>query len=226
MPRPKRAADAGLIYHVHNRSNLRSTIFANEEDYVDFERVLEQAVERTQSRLLAYCLLPDHWHLVIWPRVEGELSRFTGWLTLTHTQRWHSRHQSIGTGHLYQGRFKSFPVQADGHLLSLCRYVERNSLRAQLVERAEQWRWSSLYRWSQGTNQETSLIARWPRPRRPGWLEHVNAPQAESELTAIRHCVQRGSPFGDPDWTAQIVRQLGLESTQRPRGRPRKLADS
>ena len=77
MGRPRRAADGGLVYHVLNRANARMTIFEDDEDYSAFEQVLEEAVERTQMRLLAYCVLPNHWHLVIWPREDGELSRFT-----------------------------------------------------------------------------------------------------------------------------------------------------
>ncbi len=114
MGRPKRTADGGLIYHVLNRANARMRIFEKPEDYSAFERVLEEAVwERTKTRLLAYCLMPWHWHMVLWPRSDGELSRFTGWLTLTHTQRWHAHRHSTGSGHVYQGRFKSFPVQDD-----------------------------------------------------------------------------------------------------------------
>jgi putative transposase len=119
MGRPKRAADGGLVYHVLNRSNAKMPIFAKEADYEAFERVLEEAVQRSETRLLAYCVLRTHWHLVVWPREDGELSRFTGWLTLTHTQRWHAHRRSTGTGHVYQGRFKSFPVQEDGHFYTV-----------------------------------------------------------------------------------------------------------
>ena len=111
MRRPKRLADGGLIYHVLNRANTRMTIFEKDEDYEAFERVLHETVERTATRLVAYCVMPNHWQLVVWPRVDGELSPFTGWSTLTHTQRWHAHRQSTGSGHVYQGRFKSSPVQ-------------------------------------------------------------------------------------------------------------------
>jgi len=222
MGRPKRAADGGLVYHVLNRANGRMTIFEQPEDYEAFERVLEEAVERTQTRLLAYCLMPNHWHLVVWPREDGELSRFTGWLTLTHTQRWHAHRHSTGSGHVYQGRFKSFPVQDDEHFLTVCRYVERNALRARLVQRAEAWRWGSLHRWQDGDAKEKSLLASWPLPRLPGWVEKVNSPQTEAELRSLRRSVKRGCPFGEPAWSDQIVRRLGLESTIRPQGRPKK----
>jgi len=172
-------------------------------------------------RLLAYCAMPNHWHLVVWPREDGELSRFVGWLTLTPTQRWHAHRRSAGCGHVYQGRFKSFPVREDEHLYAVARYVERNALRANLTPRAEPWRWGSLYRWQRGSSEGRQLLAPWPAPRRAGWIEHVNQPQTEAELLAIRRSVQRGVPFGDQSWTRRAVRQLGLETTLRPRGRPK-----
>ena len=222
MGRPKRAAAGAVVYHVLNRANARRTILESDADYAAFEQVLEQAVERTQTRLLAYCVMPTHWHLVVWPQEDGELSRFMAWLTLTHTHRWHAHRHSTGSGHVYQGRFKSFPVQEDDHFYTLCRYVERNALRAHLVPRAEQWRWGSLHRWKSGTAKEKAALAAWPLPRWPGWVAHVNAAQTDAELAAVRRSVQRGNPFGAPSWCDEMVRRLGLESTLRPQGRPKK----
>jgi putative transposase len=197
------------------------TIFEDEADYAAFEEVLLQAVERTKTRLLAYCLMPNHWHLIVWPKKDGELSRFMGWLTLTHTQRWHAHHQSAGTGHLYQGRFKSFPIQEDEHFYSAARYVERNPLRAKLARRAERWRWGSLFRWQRGNAEDRELLSPWPLSRKSGWVDHVNAPQTDAEVAAIRHSIDRGSPLGDSDWSQQTVEKLDLQSTLRPRGRPK-----
>ena len=166
--------------------------------------------------------MPSHWHLVVWPREDGELSRFTGWLTLTHTQRWHAHRHSTGSGHVYQGRFKSFPLQDDEHFFTVCRYVERNAMRAGLVERAEDWRWGSLHLWQQGSAQEKALLAPWPLRRLANWVQEVNVPQTEAELAALRRAVNRGCPFGQALWSDQIVRRLGLESTLRPQGRPKK----
>ncbi len=222
MGRPHRAAVGGYVYHVLNRANARMRIFADDGDYEAFEKVLLEAVERTQTRLLSYCLMPNHWHLLVWPREDGELSRFVGWLTLTHTQRWHAHRHSIGTGHLYQGRFKSFPVQDDDHFYTVARYVERNALRAGLVRRAEQWRWGSLWRWLRGSVADRTLLAAWPSARKPDWVAHVNTPLTETELAAVRSSVQRGNPYGDEAWSNQAVQDLGLESTLRARGRPRK----
>jgi putative transposase len=224
MGRPHRAAQGGYVYHVLNRANARLTIFQDAGDFEAFEKVLLQAVERTQTRLLAYCVMPNHWHLLVWPRRDGELSQFLAWLTLTHTQRWHAHRDSAGAGHLYQGRFKSFPIQEDEHFYTVARYVERNALRANLVQRAEQWRWCSLYRWLRGAAEDQRMLAPWPLSRQANWVQQVNEPLTESELAAVRRSVQRGSPFGGPRWRDRTVERLQLQITTRPRGRPKKDA--
>jgi putative transposase len=224
MGRARRAADGGVVYHVLNRANARLPIFERDEDFAAFERILAEGRERYDMRILAYCLLSNHWHWLLWPKRDGDLSRFVGWVTLTHTQRWHANRGSTGSGHVYQGRFKSFPIQDDDHFYVVCRYVERNALRAMLVEQAEQWQWSSLWRWKFGTAKEKELLSNWPVARPRGWTAHVNAPQTEAELEAIRRCVRRGQPFGDERWTERMVKRLGLETTMRPRGRPPKDA--
>ena len=129
--------------------------------------------------------------------------------------------QTRGSGHIYQGRFKSFPVQDDDHLPTLCRYVERNALRANLVKRAKDWRCSSLYRWYSETAAEKELLPAWPLRRNAGWLEHVTSLHSEAKLAAIRRSVNRGSPFGDETWVTTATKKLGLEITTRPQGRPK-----
>lgn len=210
------------MYHALNRANGGATLFADAEDYAAFERVLEEAVERTGTRLLTYCVMPNHWHLVVWPHEDGELSEFMGWLTLTHTQRRHSNRRTVGEGHLYQGRFKSFPVQDDAHFLTVCRYVERNPLRAGLVARADDWRYGGLWRRMHGSAQARALLCEGPVPLPRDWLEWVQIPLTGEELEAVRRCATRGCPFGVQTWVEQTVEALGLQSTMRPRGRPRK----
>ena len=163
--------------------------------------------------------MPNHWHFVVWPRNDGELSTWAQWLTVTHVRRWHANHHSAGTGPVYQGRFKSFPVQEDDHLLSVCRYVERNAFRADLVPAAATWRWGSLWHREHGTKH--LLLDDWPIVRPADWTTHVEEPQTELELAGLRRCVKRGSPFGMEDWRYETAKKLGLLTTLRPRGRPR-----
>jgi len=222
MGRPLRTSKGGLIYHVLNRANSRGPFFVQDADYAAFERIIGEAVVRYNVKLLAYCLMPNHWHQVLCPANDGDLSRFVGWLTLTHTQRLHAVRGTAGSGHVYQGRFKSFPIQDDEHFVTVCRYVERNPLRAGFVSTAQQWRWGSLWRYVHGTDQEDRLLGAWPIPRTRGWTEYVDTPQTESELDAIRGCIRRGRPFGNDRWRERTITRFRLQTTLRPRGRPPK----
>lgn len=226
MGRALRAAAGGIIYHVLNRANARGRIFEKAGDFHGFERVLSEAHTRIPMRILAYCVMPNHWHLVLWPTQDGDLTRFMAWVTLTHTQRWHAHRQSIGTGHLYQGRYKSFPVQGDEHFLTVCRYVERNALRAGMVTRAEQWRWSSLWRRRRGPSVKSEWLAAWPIEQPRNWVDWVNQPQTAAELESLRESVQRGRPYGSSNWIQTMVESLQLETTLRARGRPAKSVGS
>ena len=168
--------------------------------------------------------MPNHWHLLLWPERDGELATFMQRLSITHVRRWQEHRHYVGLGHVYQGRYKSFPVESDEHFLTVARYVERNALRANLVLRAEEWRWSSLWRRVHGTSLEPSFLADWPIGRQSNWLDWVNQAETEPELESLRKSVQRGRPFGGAQWQKQIAKRLGLESAYRPVGRPRKLA--
>ena len=220
MPRRLRCSSGGFVYHVLNRAVGRATRFHKSGDYAAFEKVLRQAQEWVALRLLAYCILPKHWHLLVWPFHDGDLSEYLRWLTVTHTQRWHAHYHSAGTGPLYQGRFKSFPVQEDEHLLTVWRSVERNPLRAQLSSRADGWRWSSL--WQRCRGGPVAWLDDGPVARPNTWVEEVNRVASAAELRVLRGCVQRGTPFGEDDWQRRTAEVLGLQSTLRPRGRPRK----
>jgi putative transposase len=222
MPRIARRAPGGIAYHVLNRANGRLRLFKQDGDYLAFEAVLLDAAARVPgARVLAWCLMPNHFHLVLWPTRDGELTAFMRWLTLTHAQRWKHAHAAVGHGHLYQGRFKSFPVQSDGHLLNVLRYVERNPVRANLARRAQDWRWGSCFARGQRSHALGPVLADWPVRRPPDWLAWVNAPQTPAEEAAMKAHIARGRPLGDADWTAHMVRALGLQQTLRPRGRPK-----
>ena len=223
MPRRPRLSTGGLGYHVLNRRVGRLPLFEKPADYAAFEKILREAYERTGIRIVAYCLMPNHWHLLLWPRGDGELSEVMRWVTVTHTQRWHAHRHTSGSGPVYQGRFKSFPAQTDEHFLTVARYVERNAVRAKLVKRAEEWQWSSLWRWAHSNPKLLDFLSEWPleRPRR--WIQWVNETDKEVELEDLRCSAQRGRPFGGEEWVARIAKRLGLESTLRPRGRPKRM---
>jgi len=206
---------------VLNRATARLRIFDKDEDYLAFEEVLLEAKQKYPMRTLAYCLMPNHWHLVLHPQEDGQLVPFMRWLSMTHTHRWHAAHNTIGSGHLYQGRYKSFPVEQDAHFLQLVRYVERNAKRANLVEAAEDWRWSSLHQRLFGTPQHKELLDAWPVEPDRDYLGWVNEPQPKEEVEVIRMSVTRGRPYGGEVWTSSMTERLGLQSAWRERGRPR-----
>jgi putative transposase len=162
--------------------------------------------------------MPTHWHFVAWPREDGELSRFFGYLGLTHAARWQAAHGAVGTGHVYQSRFKNFLVQRDEHLMWVLRYVERNPLRAGLVTRTQDWRWGSLWaREREGPMRE--MLSDWPIARPRDWAAEVNRAQSPAEEEAVRLATRRGRPLGKQRWVAEVARKYDLQSTLRPRGR-------
>ena len=220
MPRTARAIEAGLIYHVLNRGNGRMRLFHKPEDYAAFERVLAEGLERYPVELLTYCIMPNHWHLVVRPKTNEALGRWLGWVGVTHVRRHHQHYHRRGGGHLYQGRFKSFPVETDQHFLTLCRYVEANPRRAKLVDRAETWRWGGLWR-----RQERAAdlpLCPWPLRRPSDWVARVNQALPRATVKKLRECVQRGRPWGDEKWVHTTADRLGLGFTLRGPGRPRK----
>ena len=223
MPRTARQAPGGMIFHVLNRGNAKDRIFDDDSDYLAFEKVLLEAQEHVFIRILSYCLMPNHWHLVLWTLHDGDLGRFMHRLTTTHVRRWHLHRHTVGTGHLYQGSYKSFSIEEDDHLYTVLRYVERNPVRPTMCERAEEWRWSSLWRWLHpGENDAKPVLCPWPIPRPDNWMARVNRALTKKEQDAVRVSVVRGRPFGSESWQEATAVQLGLQSTIRGRGRPRK----
>ncbi|MFL5328332.1 MAG: transposase [Gemmataceae bacterium] len=218
MPRTARASVGGVCYHVLNRGNGRTKVFHDDDDYLGFIDLLQQAEERLPVRILGYNLMPNHFHLVLWPRRDGDLSRWMQWLLTSHVRRYHRLYR--GSGHVWQGRFKAFPIEQDEHLLTVLRYIERNALRANLVRKAELWPWSSLALRDAG--KRPPWLSPWPVDRPRNWTAWVNQAQTPAELKALHRCIARGTPFGDDRWTKRTAARLGLESSLRPRGRPRK----
>jgi putative transposase len=218
-----RVAPGGLPFHVLNRSVGRRTVFESAADYEAFIDNVAETLQTRRMRICGYCVMPNHWHMVLWPERDGDLSVFLQHLTNLHVKRWKRAHDEIGFGHLYQGRFKSFPIQTTDYFQAVVRYVERNPLRANLVARAEAWPWSSL---GQATPAGPIPLSAWPVPgpadrHRDLWIEWVNRPQTEGELASMRESATRGRPYGDEAWVTQVAERLDLGATLRQRGRPK-----
>jgi len=219
-------------------------VFHNEADFLAFERILSLACERIPMRLLGWCFMGNHFHIVLWPYQDGDLARWMQWVTTCHVRRYHRQYK--GSGHVWQGRYKCFPCQPRGPLMNLLRYVERNPVRAGLVKRAQDWRFSSAAAAGSGEKGSASAkrsqtplqepdptsdqapakpLAHWlvrgPGERPEPWLRFVNREEEVEELARLRECVNRGSPYGNPTWRENAAKKLGLESTIRPRGRPK-----
>ncbi len=215
MPRTPRRFQSDHCYHLLNRGNAKASLFFDRSDYAAFLKLLVEMREEYLVRLLAYCLMPNHFHLVVQPDPTGSVSDAMHWVQTAYAARFRAKYRS--TGHIFQGRFKAFPVQTDGHLLTVMRYVERNPVRASLVRKAQSWTWSSAA-WR---SRAHDWLDKSPVPLGDNWTEYVDTPQTSSEVEALRQSVARGTPYGSSSWRSTTARALGLMSTLRPRGRPR-----
>jgi len=220
MPKRQMVDSGDFVYHVLNRGAKRSRLFESSSDYRALEQILWEAKVRISMAILAYCIMPNHWHLVLKPSSGKQLSQFMHWFTVTHVHRWQRFHETVGTGAVYQGPYKAIPVETETQFLNVCRYVERNPLRARLVIQAQDWRWSSLWRREHVVDE---MLAAWPVSRPDKWTSLVNGFE-EPELTTIRAAVRRGVPCGDPGWVDQTAHTFGLHAHLNPTGRPKKAA--
>jgi putative transposase len=216
MPRTARASAGNVCYHALNRGNGGAVVFHDDGDYEAFAGLLRDASERIPMRILAWALMPNHFHFLLWPHEDGDLGRWMQWLMTAHVRRHHRHHGSAG--HIWQGRFRAFPIQDDWHLSTVARYVERNPVRAGLVDRAELWPWSSA---AGPDDPRPPLLCAGPIARGSRWLELLNAQMDDPTLTEIRRCVTRGTPYGDDRWRRAMAERLGLQASLNPRGRPR-----
>src|SRR5271157_763473 len=172
MSRPRRHSPGGMVFHVLNRGVGRRVLFTKDEDFLAFERVVEETLRTRRMRLCAYCLMPNLWHFVVWPERDGDLPAFMQQVTNTRMKRRKEHRHEIGYGHLYQRRYKCFPVETEDYFYQVVRYVERNALRANHVERAESSRWSSLRR-VEREDPAFPILSAWPLPRPTDWLQLV-----------------------------------------------------
>ncbi len=199
-----------------NRGNGRSDVFHKDDDFAAFVNLMQEAHEKVPMRLTGFCLMTNHFHLLLWPHEDGDLSRRMQWLMTSHVRRYH-RHDK-GSGHVWQGRFKAFPIQSDEHYLTVLRHVERNPLRANMDHRSQDWERSSPK--PTARSGLDGLLGDGPILNPAQWTRHVNGVETEAELKALRHSLARGTTFGDTQWQTKTASLLGLESSLRSRGRP------
>ena len=172
-------------------------------------------------RILAYEVMPNHWHLVLHPRNDGDLATFMHKLSNAHTRKVHARTNTNGSGHLYQGRYKSFLVDSENYLLSVVKYTERNAVRAKLVQRCEDWRWGSAWLRVHGTNSQKKLLNELPTDLPDDYVKWINTVDKPDDLNTIRVSVNKSVPYGKELWVEKMVSKHHLESTLRSPGRPK-----
>ncbi|NQT75776.1 MAG: transposase [Candidatus Omnitrophica bacterium] len=219
MPRIERGLVDGFIYHVLNRGNGKQEIFHKDQDYKVFIELMQEAKKKHPVKIFEYCLMPNHFHMVMMVVQAEEFIRYMQWLMTSHVRKYHAHYGS--TGHIWQGRYKSFIIQEGGHLLTVLRYVIRNPVRAGLVKSAKEWRWAS-HNGSVNPASHNLLLDKVPIELPEKWDEYVNEPLTDAEIERLHSSITRGSPYGETDWREKVSKELRLESTIRPRGRPRK----
>jgi len=204
MPRIARSYVQADFYHVLNRGQMRQQLFAEAADYEVFLSLLRIAPDAHQVRILGYCVMPNHWHLVVNPLSQRALSAYLHWVSGTHAAQWNRSRKRTGLGHVYQARFKAFAIRYERHLLSVLRYVEANPARAGLVDHAAEWPWSSA---ANGQSVAAPSLAAWPMPKPTNWEALLDGVMDCRELDELREAAQSG---------------CGLDAPVRPRGRPKK----
>lgn len=218
MPRRPRHELEGIVFHVMNRAVRDTRLFCTHRDFDVFAEILSQGLSRSTVEVLSYQVMENHWHFVMTCERVADLSKLMHWFQGKHASSWAGAHRARGRGYVYQGRFKSVPVQTHHSLFRVCRYVERNALRKNLVSAAENWTWGSLH--SRCNNCYPIPLAEWPISPPSNWIELVNTPQTEAELADLRKCVHKDQPIGDPEWAKNVAPFVGM--TLRRIGRPKK----
>jgi putative transposase len=215
MPRHRRLLLDGCAYHVLNRGNRRQVIFRKDADYRAFLALVCEACRRFGMPLVGLCLMNNHWHLVLWPECARSISAYMHWLLNVHVHRYNLHYGLRGQGHLYQDRYKAFPIQDDIHLFTVLRYVEANPLRARLVRSAEEWAWSSMSLRTRG--EWEGIFVDEERIQLPGdWPAVVNGSLPPPEVRRLRRSSQTGAPFGDAEWAERVRKEGKRKSGQAP----------
>ena len=220
MARMARVVVPGLPHHVTQRGVRSMRVFFSDGDREEYLSLLAAAGERFGLTFWAWCLMSNHVHFVSVPREEESLARTFGEAHRRYTRLVNFR-QKV-RGHLFQERFHSCPVQRDGHLLAAARYVEMNPVKAGLVQRAEDWPWSSAG-FNAGRRRSDPLAG--PNPLREmvgSWRRFLRTEEEEVAEERIERHLRTGRPLGGTRWVRQLERTLERPLAPRRPGRPRK----
>jgi putative transposase len=218
MPRHRRISPDGFVQHVLNRGDHREILFHRGDDFITFLSLIEEAACRIPMRILAYCIMRNHFHLLLWPYAGDDLPWFMHTLMILHINRHLRRYPPESPGHIYQGRYTNSLVETDRSIVAVARYVEANALNAGIVKRAEDYPWSSASPLAR--HPDRPILAEWPIPKPADWLTLLNLRTPAQELKRIQRSASRGAPYGSPAWVDEVVKQYNLGHTVRRRGRP------
>lgn len=218
MPRHNRVSPDGFVQHVLNRGDHRETLFHKPGDFRAFVLVISETARRIPMRILAYCIMRNHFHLLLWPHQGCDLPNFMQLLMNTHIGRYLRHYPPASPGHIYQSRYTNSIVEPGAAVLRVAKYVEANALNAGIVKRAEDYRWSSAS--PHALEEERPILAEWPVAKPKEWSTLLNLRTPAQEMKQIQRSAARGAPYGSPEWVAEVVKLHGLEHTIRRRGRP------
>jgi putative transposase len=219
MPRIARVVAPGLPHHVTQRGNRRMNVFLDDKDRREYLGFLEQYRDKHSLEILAYCLMSNHIHLVAVPKEDHSLARTLADTHMRYAQHFNWKYSE--SGHLWQGRFFSC-VLDERHTLASARYVERNPVRAGLVGRAWEYRWSSA-RGHVGESRDSLLSDRWPGKRLIAqWRELLVEFEDVRQVEGIRASTRTGRPLGTPRFIDRLERTMGRMMRPKKAGRPPK----
>jgi putative transposase len=219
MARHRRVSPDGFVQHVLNRGDHREVLFHKPGDFWAFLAVVAEAACRVPMRILAYCIMRNHFHLLLWPYRGADLPVFMQMLMNLHIQRYLRHYPPASPGHIYQGRYANSIIETGPALIRVARYVEANALSAGIVTRAEHYNWSSAS--PLASDPSRPILAKWPIAKPADWPSILNTPTATEEWTRIQRSLRRGAPVGSGNWIRKVAKAYGLEHAIRRQGRPR-----
>ena len=214
---------SGQVLHILNRRVDRNTLYHCSEDYDQYRDLLCKAIAKFDLDIFEWVLMPNHWHMLVKPDTKYQVSHFMQWLSGTHARNERKKTNTVGNGSVYQSRFKAFPVKPGSHLHRLRNYLALNPVRATLVINPFDWEWGSAKRVRSDIPLSVIPLAKGPAPHHPCITELLTTPLKLTAIqaTRLKESMEFGVPYGDDDWTEQMIEKHGLQYTRTSAGRPK-----